>query len=310
MPVFHRRRFLAASLAMAVGASLPRLGLVTYARGQPPASGMRLGLIVPGGSDPQAAMKKVKSFDLPTMQLGMEDFSSAIVEKTKHAIQETGIEITAINTSGPGDSFYDFYRGPETIGIVPPKLRASRVKQLKAASDFARKLGVKAIHTHCGFIPENPNDPNYEASVKTLQDLIGYIGNNGQIFLYETGQETPITLLRCILDVGLPNQRVNLDTANMILYGKGNPVDAMDVLGKHVGGLHAKDGVFPTDPKKLGEEVPIGQGKVDFPQLIKRLKQLEYAGPITIEREIEGAQQIEDIRKSKNYLEGLINSVA
>jgi L-ribulose-5-phosphate 3-epimerase len=298
MSGFQRRRFLAASLATAVGASLPRGGLATSAWGQPPASGMRLGLIVPGGTDPESAMKKVKSFDLPTMQLGMEDFSSNIVEKTKRAIQETGIEITAINTSGPGDSFYDFYRGPETIGIVPPKLRAARVKQLKAASDFARKLEVKAIHTHCGFIPE------------TLQDLIGYLGHNGQNFLYETGQETPITLLRALLDVGLPNQRVNLDTANLILYGKGNPVDAMDVLGKYVGGLHAKDGMFPTNPKKLGEEVPIGQGRVDFPHLIKRLKQLEYAGPITIEREIEGTQQAEDIRKSKNYLEGLINSVA
>jgi sugar phosphate isomerase/epimerase len=192
--------------------------------------------------------------------------------------------------------------------VVPTKVRAARVKQLKNASDFAKKLGVKAIHTHCGFIPEDPNDPNYESTVKTLKDLIGYVGDNGQNFLYETGQETPITLLRAITDVGLPNQRVNLDTANLILYGKGNPVDAMDVLGKHVGGLHAKDGTFPTNPKQLGEEVPIGKGKVDFPELIRRLKKLNYAGPVTIEREIEGAQQIDDIRKSKQYLEGLINA--
>ena len=129
---------------------------------------------------------------------------------------------------------------------------------------------------------------------------------NGQMFLYETGQETPITLLRTIREVGLDNQGVNLDTANLILYGKGNPIDALDVIGPLVRGLHAKDGLYPTDPHKLGEEVPIGQGKVNFPRLIERLRELNYRGAITIEREIEGDQQIEDVRKAKAYLEGLI----
>jgi len=78
------------------------------------------------------------------------------------------------------------------------------------------------------------------------------------------------------------------------------------VLGSRVRGLHAKDGLFPTDPHKLGEEVPIGKGKVDFPQLFRRLKELNYTGPVTIEREISGPQQMEDIRKSKAYLEKLI----
>jgi L-ribulose-5-phosphate 3-epimerase len=116
-------------------------------------------------------------------------------------------------------------------------------------------------------------------------------------------------LLRTIRDVGLDNLGVNLDTANLILYGKGNPVDALDVIGKYVRGLHAKDGMFPTDPDHLGEEVAIGRGKVDFPALIRRLKQLNYDGPITIEREIEGPQQTEDIFKSKQYLEKLIREM-
>jgi sugar phosphate isomerase/epimerase len=302
MTEFGRRAFLKTTLVAAAGASLtssPALAI-------PSTNSIRLGLIVPGGSDPGGALKKVHSFGLPTAQLGMEDFSPAMVEKTSLAIKETGIEVTAINCSGPGHLVYDFYQGPETIGLVPPKFRTARIKQLKAASDFAKKLGVKGVHTHCGFIPENPNDPNYADTVTALKEVIGYVRENGQIFLYETGQETPITLLRAILDVGLDNQRVNLDTANLILYGKGNPADALDVLGKYVGGLHAKDGLFPTSPKELGEEVAIGQGKADFPKLIKRLKQLQYTGPITIEREIDGPQQGEDIRKSKTYLEGLI----
>lgn len=113
-------------------------------------------------------------------------------------------------------------------------------------------------------------------------------------------------MLRAITDVGVNNQFVNLDTANLILYGKGNPVDALDVIGKLVRGTHAKDGLFPTDPKKIGEEVPIGKGKANFPKLIAGLKKLGYDGPLTIEREISGPRQLEDIRKEKVYLEKLI----
>ncbi len=78
------------------------------------------------------------------------------------------------------------------------------------------------------------------------------------------------------------------------------------MVGTLVRGVHAKDGLFPTDPRKLGEEVPIGRGKVDFPKVIQRLKALNYTGAITIEREISGPRQIEDIRQSKAYLEKLI----
>jgi len=90
------------------------------------------------------------------------------------------------------------------------------------------------------------------------------------------------------------------------LYGKANPVDAIELLGPYVQGIHAKDGLWPTDPKRLGEEVPIGKGKVDFPHIIARLKEIDYRGAVTIEREISGPQQMEDVRAAKTYLENLI----
>ena len=129
---------------------------------------------------------------------------------------------------------------------------------------------------------------------------------NGQNFRYETGQETPITLVRAIQEVGLENQGVNFDLANLILYGKANPVDAIELLGSYVQGIHAKDGMWPTNPRDLGKEVPIGKGKVDFPRIIERLKQLNYRGAVTIEREISGPQQVADVRDAKTYLENLI----
>ncbi|HOL08421.1 MAG TPA: TIM barrel protein, partial [Methanomassiliicoccaceae archaeon] len=91
--------------------------------------------------------------------------------------------------------------------------------------------------------------------------------------------------------------------ANVILYGKGNPVDALDVFGQYVRGLHLKDGEFPTDGRHLGQEKPMGEGKVDFPAVLGKLKALGYRGHLTIEREISGPQQIEDIRKAMALLE-------
>jgi len=269
-------------------------------------AGMRLGLIVSVGNDPERAIARVHDLGFPTCQASVADFGDAMVRGLRVALERHRVEATAINTSGPGPQVYDFYQGPQTIGVVPRRYRRERIDRLKRSSDFAKKLGIPAIHTHCGFIPEDPNDPLYQETVDAIREVVGHCRANGQTFLYETGQETPITLLRTILDVGLDNQGVNLDTANLILYGKGHPVDALDVIGRYVRGLHAKDGLFPTDPKKLGREVPIGEGKADFPRIIARLKQLDYRGPITIEREISGPKQIEDIRKAKEYLEKLM----
>jgi sugar phosphate isomerase/epimerase len=112
--------------------------------------------------------------------------------------------------------------------------------------------------------------------------------------------------VRTIRDVGLDNVGVNFDGANLVLYGKANPLDAFDLLAPYILGVHAKDGLYPTDPEKLGEETPIGQGKVDFPALVSRLKKIGYQGALTIEREIEGEQQTADILAAKAYLEQLL----
>ena len=300
MSTRNRRRFLQAS------AALMAQGLMPHAAAQPSKSGMRLGLIIGVEKDPDAAIAKVRSLGLPTCQASLSDFSPEMVTRLKDALEKYGVEATAINTHGPGPDVYDFYQGPLTIGLVPREYRQQRIDHLKRASDFAKQVGVPALHSHFGFIPENPNDPAYTEAVEACREVVAHLKENNQMVLYETGQETPITLLRLIKDVGLDNQGVNLDTANLILYGKGNPVDALDVIGHYVHGMHAKDGLFPTDPRQLGEEVPIGKGKADFPRLFKRLKELNYTGPVTIEREISGPQQMEDIKKEKVYLEKLI----
>lgn len=272
------------------------------------ASGIRLGVIVgvAKGQDPDPVIARVKHFGMPSCQVGIEAPNVSLAASLRAALDRHQIECTAIVCLGPGVTVWNFRDGPATIGLVPKKFRSARIEALKLASDLADRCGIPAINTHCGFIPEWPGDPLYSEVVSAIKEVATHCRQRHQTFLFETGQETPITLLRTMQDVGLDNLGVNLDTANLILYGKGNPIDALDVIGPYVRGLHAKDGLFPTDPGRLGREVAIGKGKVDFPLLFQKLKQLNYQGPVTIEREIEGARQAEDIIRSKEYLEKLI----
>ena len=184
-----------------------------------------------------------------------------------------------------------------------------RIQQLCDGADFAKKLGITDVVTHMGFIPENPNDPNFAPFCVAVRTVAQHLKNNGQNLLFETGQETPVTMLRCFEKVNVDNLFVNLDTANLILYGRANPVDALDVFGSYVRNIHAKDGCYPTNGHALGEEKRLGEGKVDFRALFSRLRELGYDSHITIEREIEGDQQLEDVLYARDYLKTVIEDV-
>ena len=227
----------------------------------------------------------------------------------KKMTDDMKITVSAFWCGWEGPCVWNFYEGQTTLGLVPPEYREMRIKNLCDGADFAAKLGVKDVVTHMGFIPENPNDPQFPLFCDAVRRVAEHLKKNGQNLLFETGQETPVTMLRCFETVGTDNLRVNLDTANVILYGKANPVDALDVFGKYVAGIHAKDGFYPVNGRELGAETRIGDGKVDFPALFRKLRELGYDAYVTIEREIDGEQQTEDIRYAKKYLENIINEV-
>ena len=270
---------------------------------------MKVGVFVRLGTDIREKFAKIKGFGFDNCQLSGKDtslYTDDMAELVKEASEEFGIEITAFWCSWSGPAVWNFTEGPTTLGIVPKQYREMRVRELKLGADFARKLGIVDVITHAGFLPECPTDPTYPDVLETVRDLAQYMKDQGQYFLFETGQETPTTLLRFIQECGTGNVGVNLDSANLILYGKANPIDSLDVIGKYVRGVHAKDGLYPTDGMHLGREVKVGEGKVNFPIFIAKLRELGYDGALTIEREISGDQQIKDIIDTKAYLEALI----
>jgi L-ribulose-5-phosphate 3-epimerase len=267
---------------------------------------LRLGLIIGVEKDPGNTMRRLKDLGFATAQLYVEELDLKSAPELRKSLDQYGIEATSLVVGGPGKEVWDFYGGPETIGLVPRETRAARIAQMKKASDYAKAAKIPAVQSHCGFIPENPNDPLYKEVVAAIREVAVYCEKNGQNLRYETGQETPITLIRAMEDVGTNNQGINFDLANLIMYGKANPVDAIELLGPYVQGIHAKDGLWPANPRELGKEVPIGKGKVDFPRIISRLKQLNYGGAVTIEREVSGPEQMRDVKEAKEYLEKLI----
>ena len=220
-----------------------------------------------------------------------------------------GIEITAFWCGWEGPKFWNFTEGPETLGIVPMAYRARRIENLIDGAAYARRLGVADVVTHMGFIPENITDPAWPGVVAAVKAIALDLKRSGQNLLFETGQETPIVLRRLFESVNTGNLFINLDPANLIMYGKGNPVDALDVFGEYVRGVHAKDGLYPTNGRELGREVKVGCGKVNYPRFLQRLKEVGFDGSLTIEREISGEQQLKDILETKQYLQELIQEI-
>lgn len=230
-------------------------------------------------------------------------------EVLNRLFEENEVKISAFWCGWSGPKVWNLYEGPTTLGLVPAEYREERVKDLCNGADFAKKLGVQNVVTHMGFIPEDPNDEKFIPFCDAVREVANHLESNGQNLLFETGQETPVAMLRCFEVVGTSNLGVNLDTANLIMYGKANPVDSLDVFGTKVMNVHAKDGIYPVNGHELGKEVKIGTGKVDFEKVLETLHKLGYDSYITIEREISGEEQIRDIKDAKAYLEEIIAKI-
>ncbi len=220
------------------------------------------------------------------------------------------IRITSFWCGWRCPNVWNFTKGPQTLGLVPIKYRKERLEDLKNGAEFARALGVFDMATHVGFVPEQPCDPNYQGVVDAVKEIADYCGERNLHFNFETGQETPVTLMRLFSDVGADNLGVNLDPANLILYGRGNPIDALDIYGDKIRGVHVKDGDYPKgDFHKLGNERVVGEGSVNFPVFLPKLLKNGYKGDLYIEREITGAERANDVKKTIDYLRNIIKNV-
>jgi sugar phosphate isomerase/epimerase len=223
-------------------------------------------------------------------------------------LADLGIRITCMFGGFEGESYADIPTVKRTVGLVPRATRAARTAELKAIADFARELSVDVVGVHLGFVPHDATDPDYRALVELTREVCDHCGRNHQALHLETGQEPADVLIRFLDDVERDNLFVNFDPANMILYGAGEPLVALEQLGSRVRSVHCKDATWSNRPGETwGREVPLGEGAVDFAEFLGLLDRMGYDGPLTIEREIpqEPERQKAEIGQAIDLLERL-----
>jgi len=236
-------------------------------------------------------LEVVRELEIKTIQLHTPHRESRTDENAKtftKKLQDYGITVTTVFLGFEGETYETIAKTAETVGLVPEKSRASRLAESYDIADFAAKLGVSAIGSHIGFVPHNRTLPEYHSIVETVRSLCDHLIKNNQTLHLETGQE-PVDLLMAFMDdVQRPNIFINFDPANLILYGIGNPLEALRVVGSRVRGVHCKDATATTGTPGVdwGCEVPFGTGQVDAEQFLRILYEIGYKGPLTIEREI------------------------
>ena len=281
---------------------------------------LEIGLMFWGEKNPRLAVQGVRSLGLRCGQLGIAG-QVPIDEVTplwKAALAEEDFAVTAVFAAYAGESYADIPTVRNTVGFIPPATRACREERTQRVIDLAATLGVTGFACHIGFVPENRSDPDYVAVRDIVRRICDYTSRRGMTFALETGQEPAHVMKAFIEDVGRENLRINFDPANLILYGTGDPIEALDVLARWVVSVHVKDGTWPArdKPGSLGAEMPLGEGAVGIDRFVAKLKEIGYPGPLTIEREVsleqamddrhrEGLSHLSDIRNAIRLLEKL-----
>jgi L-ribulose-5-phosphate 3-epimerase len=250
---------------------------------------LEIGLMFWAKENPHQTLREVKKFGVRAGQLGFPgDLSlQGAAEKWDRALTEEKFNAIGAVCSYTGEDYQDIPTVEATVGLVPPATRGERVARTKAVSDVAKELGIDSVACHIGFVPEDSSGSRYHEIRDMTRDICDHCGKNGQRFTLETGQEPAKVLLQFIHDVKRDNLKINFDPANMILYGTGDPIEALGVLAPHVISVHCKDGDWPDrdHPEALGVETALGEGDVGIDRFVHRLKELDYRGLLCVERE-------------------------
>jgi sugar phosphate isomerase/epimerase len=254
------------------------------------------------GGDPVQTLAELTTLGIGSGQLGIPgNLDLACAPQWRDALRAADFCVYTVFAAYNGESYADIPTVQRTVGFVPPATREERERRTLAVSDFAGVIGAPGIATHIGFVPESPSDPDYVAVRDMVRRVCDHAANQGQTFALETGQEPARVLLAFLNDVARSNLGINFDPANMILYGTGDPVEALGILGPKVLTVHCKDGDWPETgvPGALGREKALGTGAVDVPGFLAKLREIGYRGPLAIEREAsDPARRIADIRSA------------
>lgn len=253
------------------------------------------------------ALRTVReTLGLGVIHLGFWDDRFKDVDRVMEQVRAYNLEVSATCLGFEGEDYGSIQKIAETGGFRPDGEWERRFAKVKAFAAFTETIGVKLLSTHIGFVPHEANDPQYKVMVERLKQVCDVLGEKGLTLVMETGQEKAESLMGFIDAVGHDNIGVNFDPANMILYGVGEPVEAVGILKDKIIHCHMKDANWSSRPmEEWGEEVVLGSGEADIPRVVSKLRSTGYTGPLIIEREA-GSQRVADIREGIELLESLV----
>jgi sugar phosphate isomerase/epimerase len=246
-----------------------------------------------------------------TLQLGVIHlgfFDEAYKEPNKliETVKASGLRVSASCVGFAGEDYTTITDIARTGGYMPDADFDQRLAKTAAVAGITAQLGTDLLSVHVGFVPEDHKDPKHAVMVERTRKVADAVGQHGIKLVMETGQESPEHLLAFMDAVNRPNLGVNFDPANMILYGVGEPVEALSMLKGGVLHTHMKDATWSKTPKQAwGEEVVLGTGEADIPRIVSKLRAFGYTGTLAIEREA-GNQRVADIQQAIKLLKSLL----
>jgi sugar phosphate isomerase/epimerase len=254
-------------------------------------------------TDPHDLAAKLKSTGIDRVQLALDPLREdpAVWGETQDVLRQAGIAIISGMFGCVGEDYLSLDSIRVTGGIAPDTTWEQNLANIRATAEIATALGLELVTFHAGFVPHDPADPDFSKMVARLAAVAEIFAAADMTVALETGQETAAGLASLLVVLDRPNVAVNFDPANMLLYGKGDPVEAVRLLGRWIRQVHVKDAVQSAVPGTWGEEVAVGTGQVDWPAFFAALAEVDFTGDLVIEREA-GGQRVADIRRARELV--------
>lgn len=255
-------------------------------------------------ANPDDLVQKLRATGIRRVQLALDPLraSPKIWGDTEKKFREQGITVVSGMVGCIGEDYSTLNSIRLTGGIAPDATWEQNVKNISACAAIAKKMGLKLVTLHAGFLPPDESHPTFGKMLQRL-DVVADIFMVQNILLgLETGQETAPELAGLLHKLNHPNIGVNFDPANMIMYDQGDPVKALHILAPWIRQVHIKDARRTKVPGAWGPEVPVGTGEVDWRGFFSTFKHVVFNVNLAIEREY-GHNRIADIRAAREVME-------
>jgi sugar phosphate isomerase/epimerase len=220
-------------------------------------------------------------------------------------LRENHIEIVSGMFGCVGEDYSTLDSIRRSGGIAPDNTWEENWKNIQITAALAHQMGLRLVTFHAGFLPHDPKAPDFGKMIRRLGETADTFQKANLALGFETGQETASDLINVLKALDRPNVGVNFDPANMLLYDKGDPIESLQALGPWLRQVHIKDAKRTAVPGTWGQEVPAGEGQVEWSAFTEVLRQLKFTGDLVIEREA-GEKRIDDIRKAAELIEKLL----